>query len=62
MQALTATPLSANLDKKALHLAFGIASIPVDGEDIESLILAAKSALNRAREGDFPIVMAGSLH
>jgi GGDEF domain-containing protein len=62
MQALTATPLSPNLDKKALHLAFGIASIPVDGEDIESLILAAKSALNRAREGDFPIVMAGSSH
>jgi GGDEF domain-containing protein len=58
LQALTATPLSPALDKKNFHVAFGVASLPHDGDDIESMILAAKSALTRAKEADFPIVVA----
>ena len=58
LQALTAVPLSSELDKRNLHLAFGIASIPADGHDIESLLTAAKTALTKARDGDFQIVVA----
>jgi len=61
LQALTATPLSPALDKKNFHVAFGVASLPHDGDDIESMILAAKLALTRAREADFPIVVAHTL-
>jgi GGDEF domain-containing protein len=58
LQAMTATPLSPALDKKNFHVAFGVASLPHDGDDIESMILAAKAALTRAKEADFPIVVA----
>jgi hypothetical protein len=58
MQALTAAPLSTSLDKKHLHLAFGVASIPADADSIELLIKSAKEALTRARNGDFPVVIA----
>lgn len=58
LQAMTAAPLSAGLDKRNLHVGFGIASIPADGEDLEALILAAKNALTKSKEGDFPIVIA----
>jgi len=58
LQSLLATPISPAVDRKSLHLAMGIASLPADGDDIEGLIMEAKNALNRARDGDFPIVMA----
>jgi GGDEF domain-containing protein len=58
LQSLTAAPLSSDLDKKTLHLAFGIASIPADGHDIESVLTAARNALTKARDGDFQIVTA----
>ncbi len=58
MQALLAAPLSTTLDKKHLLLAFGIASIPADADTIEQLLFSARDALNRARNGDFPIVVA----
>jgi GGDEF domain-containing protein len=60
LQALLATPISPTVDRKSLHVAMGIASLPSDGEDIEALILEAKNALARARDGDFPIVLASS--
>jgi GGDEF domain-containing protein len=58
LQALLATPLSPAVDRKSLHVAMGIASLPADGHDIEGLIMEAKNALTRARDGDFPIVLA----
>jgi GGDEF domain-containing protein len=58
LQALLATPLSPAVDRKSLHIAMGIASLPADGHDIEGLIMEAKNALTRARDGDFPIVLA----
>lgn len=58
MQALLAAPLSTSIDKKHLHLAFGIASIPTDGDNIELLLNSARDALSRARNGDFPVVIA----
>lgn len=58
LQALTAAPLSTGLDKRNLHIAFGIAAVPADADDIESLLISAKKALGKATEGDFPVVVA----
>jgi GGDEF domain-containing protein len=58
LQAITSVPLSSGLDRRNVHVAFGIASIPADADDIESLLIAAKGALSKATEGDFPIVVA----
>jgi GGDEF domain-containing protein len=58
MQALTAAPLSTSLDRKHLHLAFGVASVPADADSIELLIKSGKAALSKARNGDFPVVVA----
>jgi GGDEF domain-containing protein len=58
LQAITSVPISTGLDKRNVHVAFGIASIPTDADDIEQLLIAAKGALSKATEGDFPIVVA----
>jgi GGDEF domain-containing protein len=58
LEALTATPLIPGLEREQLALAFGVASLPADGEDLESLVYSAKSALAQAKIGTFPIVLA----
>lgn len=58
LDALTVTPLVPGIDKANLGIAFGVANLPSDGEDIESLLQAAAHAKNEAREGTFPIVLA----
>ena len=60
LDSLTVTPLAPGIDRANLALCFGVANLPADGEDIESLIHAAASAKNEAREGNFPIVLARS--
>ncbi len=57
-QTLTAAPLSTSLDKKHLRVAFGIASVPTDADNLEQLLNSGKDALNRARDGDFPVIVA----
>jgi GGDEF domain-containing protein len=58
LQALTVTPLSPGLDKRNLRASFGIASLPSNGEDLETLITEGKNAMTQAKSGDFPIVLA----
>jgi len=58
LDALTVTPLAPGIDKANLSLAFGVANLPADGEDLESLIQAAVDAHAEAKEGTFPIVLA----
>jgi len=57
-EALTATPLVQGLEREQLALAFGVASLPADGEDLESLVYNAKAALAQAKIGTFPIVLS----
>ncbi len=57
-EALTATPLYPGLDRSNLMLAFGIASLPADGDDLATLVSATKDAKYRAKQGTFPIVLA----
>jgi len=61
LQIITATPLAKGIDKNNLRLAFGISSIPTDGDDLHSLVVEAKAAMAKARDGIFNIVMAKSL-
>lgn len=58
LDALTNTPLAGDIDRRNLMLSFGVAGLPSDGEDLLSLIDAARSARNEAREGTFPIVLS----
>lgn len=58
LDALTVTPLAPGIDKANLSLAFGVANLPSDGEDLESLIQAAVNAHDEAKKGTFPIVLA----
>jgi len=57
-ETLTATPLLPGIDRRALFLSFGVANLPADGDDLESLILSAKDAKMRAKQGAFPVVLA----
>ncbi|MDZ4835890.1 MAG: DUF4388 domain-containing protein [Candidatus Melainabacteria bacterium] len=58
LDALTNTPLAGDVDRRNLLLSFGVAGLPSDGEDLLSLIDAARSAKNEAKEGTFPIVLS----
>jgi GGDEF domain-containing protein len=58
LDSLTATPLAPGLDRTNLALAFGVASLPSDGDDLASLVYAARAAKQRARDGAFPIVLS----
>ena len=58
LDALTVTPLAPGIDKANLSLAFGVANLPSDGEDLESLIQSAVNAHDEAKKGTFPIVLA----
>jgi PleD family two-component response regulator len=59
-EGITATPLIKDVDRNTLSLAFGIASLPADGDDLQSLVMAARDAKNKAKSGNFPIVMSRS--
>lgn len=61
LQTLTVTPLIANMDKKSLKLAFGVANLPADGESVQQLLDAARAAKNRAVEANFPLIISKSL-
>jgi len=58
LDSLTVTPLAPGIDRANLSLCFGVANLPSDGEDLESLVSAASSAKSEASNGNFPIVLA----
>lgn len=58
LDSLTVTPLAPGIDRANLSVAFGVANLPSDGEDLESMIQAAVDAHSEAKEGNFPIVLA----
>lgn len=57
-EVLTATPLAKGHDCSTLLLSFGVASLPSDGDDLESLVKAAKAAKEQAKIGTFPVVLS----
>lgn len=60
LDALTVTPLAPGIDRAILSINFGVANLPADGEDLESLLQATEQARLEARSGNFPIVLARS--
>jgi GGDEF domain-containing protein len=60
LDALTVTPLAPGIDKGNLAISFGVANLPADGEDLQTLIESAAGAQSEAREGSFPLVLARS--
>ncbi|MBS1989131.1 MAG: DUF4388 domain-containing protein [Cyanobacteria bacterium SZAS LIN-3] len=58
LDSLTVTPLAPGIDRANLSLCFGVANLPSDGEDLESLVRSAASAKMEASTGTFPIVLA----
>ena len=57
-ESLTATPLAKDIDRNTLSIAFGIASLPADGDDLQALITAAQRAKHEAKVGTFPVVLS----
>ncbi len=58
--AITNTPLTPEIDRRSLLLSFGVSGLPSDGDELRSMIDAARAAKNEAREGTFPIVLSRS--
>lgn len=58
LDVLTSTPLGQGIDKSNMVIAFGIASVPAEGEDLQTLLDAARTAKDEAKTGTFPIVLA----
>jgi diguanylate cyclase (GGDEF)-like protein len=59
--ALTASPLAEHFDNSSIRFSFGIANLPNNGEDIPSLINAARSAKEHAKKTSGAIVLARSI-
>ncbi|HEY9717873.1 MAG TPA: diguanylate cyclase [Trichormus sp.] len=59
--ALTASPLAEHFDNSSIRYSFGIANLPNNGEDIPSLINAARSAKEHAKKTHGSIVLARSI-
>ena len=57
-ETLSATPLAAGFDRNTVKFAFGIAGLPEDGNDIQTLVAAAKIAKSRAKLAAFAISMS----
>jgi diguanylate cyclase (GGDEF)-like protein len=60
--ALTASPLAEHFDNSSIRYSFGIANLPNNGEDIPSLINAARSAKEHAKKTHGSIVLARSIN
>jgi hypothetical protein len=60
-ETLTAAPLIAGVDRSSCFLSFGVATLPSAGEDLQSLVVAAKDAKQRAKQGAVPVVLARNL-
>ncbi len=51
LEVLMEAPLTSDLDARSLWLAFGVATIPEDCQEMDKLLLAAKKARDQVRQG-----------
>ncbi len=58
---LREAPLSSNMDPRALALAFGVASIPDDCQELDKLVNLAKSCRERAKQTNQRVFLARDL-
>jgi len=55
---LREAPLSSDMDIRGLALAFGVATVPDDGQEIDKLLAAAKKARDKAKQSNQRVVLA----
>ncbi len=58
---LREAPLSSNMDPRSLALAFGVASIPDDCQELDKLVNLAKASRERAKQTNQKVVLARDL-
>lgn len=58
---LREAPLSSNMDPRSLAIAFGVASIPDDCQELDKLVNLAKSSRERAKQTNQRVVLARDL-
>jgi hypothetical protein len=58
MDVLREAPLSSDMDARNLALAFGVATIPEDYQEVDKLLLAANKARDKAKTGHQRVVLA----
>jgi diguanylate cyclase (GGDEF)-like protein len=57
--SLTRAPLSDEIKGLPINIAFGVASMPFDGQELSQLVKAATEARHKARKGLSPVASAG---
>lgn len=55
---LMEAPLSSDMDSRMLALAFGVATVPEDCQELDKLIIAARKARDRAKQTQQRVVLA----
>ncbi|HEY9784780.1 MAG TPA: DUF4388 domain-containing protein [Candidatus Obscuribacterales bacterium] len=58
VSVLMEAPLSSDMDSKNLALAFGVATVPEDCQELDKLIMMARRARDRAKQGQSRVVLA----
>jgi Domain of unknown function (DUF4388)/Diguanylate cyclase, GGDEF domain len=58
MDVLREAPLSSDMDSRNLALAFGVATVPEDYQEMDKLLLAANKARDKAKTGHQRVVFA----
>lgn len=58
VSVLMEAPLSSDLDSRSLALAFGVATVPEDCQELDKLILLARRARDKAKQGQQRVVLA----
>lgn len=55
---LREAPLSSDIDSRSLALAFGVATVPEDCQELDKVLLAARKARDKAKYGQQRVVLA----
>ena len=55
---LREAPLSSDMDSRSLALAFGVATVPEDCQELDKVLLAARKARDKAKLGQQRVVLA----
>jgi GGDEF domain-containing protein len=55
---LREAPLSSDMDTRSLYLAFGVATVPEDCQELDKVLMAARKARDKAKYGQQRVVLA----
>ena len=58
LEVMMEAPLTSDLDARSLWLAFGVATVPEDCQEMDKLLLAVKKARDQVRQGRERVILA----